>query len=406
MNLILFTNLFPYKKPEPFLVTEFEIAKKYADSIKIFTLYGDPKDSIIGVNESIQCYYPVFTSTNDKIKLLLKGVFNVASAKFHWKEFFKKKIFLSLKKTYWFFVSMLITRAVLSSPSYKKLLKNLKEMNSATLYFYWGDNLCWIIPYLVKHLGDNHKIVMRLHNSDLYEYIKDDYAPLREDIFEISQSICTVSQNGKNYLSNRYPLYASKIYLSKLGVGDYGLNPTINQKEKVVVSVSNLVPLKRVHLIFETLQTMTTEITWHHFGDGPLLSEILNIISKARPGLHIKFHGHVKNNEILNFYKKNPINVFINVSSAEGIPVSIMEAFSFGIPVIATDVGGVSELVNSKTGILLDKDFTTNQLSMAINHLINSEKLIEDDYRKQARLAFIEKVSLTNYDIFYEKFLK
>ncbi|MEG1497600.1 MAG: glycosyltransferase, partial [Clostridiales bacterium] len=71
---------------------------------------------------------------------------------------------------------------------------------------------------------------------------------------------------------------------------------------------------------------------------------------------------------------------------SEGIPVSIMEAISFGIPVIATDVGGVNEIVyNDQNGILLDKDFSDNQLIEAINKFAfmpNDEYL---KYRDNAR---------------------
>lgn len=44
------------------------------------------------------------------------------------------------------------------------------------------------------------------------------------------------------------------------------------------------------------------------------------------------------------------------MSDSEGIPVSIMEAMSFGIPVIARNVGGMSEIVNEENGLLLEND--------------------------------------------------
>ena len=43
------------------------------------------------------------------------------------------------------------------------------------------------------------------------------------------------------------------------------------------------------------------------------------------------------------------IDLFINTSSSEGVPVSIMEALSVGIPIIATDVGGTKEIVTKTT---------------------------------------------------------
>ena len=57
------------------------------------------------------------------------------------------------------------------------------------------------------------------------------------------------------------------------------------------------------------------------------------------------------------FYTSNPVDIFINTSADEGIPVSIMEALSFGIPIIATRVGGVNEIVDDKiNGFLLPSD--------------------------------------------------
>ena len=71
--------------------------------------------------------------------------------------------------------------------------------------------------------------------------------------------------------------------------------------------------------------------------------------------ISVKLLGKVNNNDILNFYSITPVNLFINLSESEGIPVSIMEAISFSIPIIATDVGGVSEIVTEETDCYLIK---------------------------------------------------
>jgi len=59
------------------------------------------------------------------------------------------------------------------------------------------------------------------------------------------------------------------------------------------------------------------------------------------------------------------------VSETEGLPVSMMEAISFGIPILSTDVGGCKEIVTSETGILIKKDFDDNEVA----------KMIEEEYR-------------------------
>ena len=84
--------------------------------------------------------------------------------------------------------------------------------------------------------------------------------------------------------------------------------------------------------------------------------------------------GLIPNTEVVGVYQKHPPSLFINVSESEGIPVSIMEALSCGLPIIATDVGGISEIVDDHVGVLVDKDFVFNDISNAISELINNRK--------------------------------
>lgn len=59
---------------------------------------------------------------------------------------------------------------------------------------------------------------------------------------------------------------------------------------------------------------------------------------------------------VMKYYATHEIDWFMLLSTSEGLPVSILEAMSFGVPVIATDVGGVSEAVDDETGLLLPVD--------------------------------------------------
>ena len=56
--------------------------------------------------------------------------------------------------------------------------------------------------------------------------------------------------------------------------------------------------------------------------------------------------GNVDNAALLEDYITENYYLFVNVSSSEGIPVSIMEASSVGIPCLATDVGGTGEIIS------------------------------------------------------------
>ena len=110
----------------------------------------------------------------------------------------------------------------------------------------------------------------------------------------------------------------------------------------------------------------------------------------------------------MNEYKEKEYHLFINVSSLEGIPVSIMEAISFGIPCIATDVGGNREIVfNGVNGTLVGKDITPNELYKAIESyiLMDEERYLR--YRKDARRIWTEYFDAArNYSSFVDELVK
>lgn len=397
MDLFLFTNFFPYKKSEPFLQNEFVFTKDHFQSITILSLYGDKKDASVKETPTLSLLTPPLNSPSNKKSIFFKGLFNRASFGPHLNDFFLKVIF-SPKKWYYFFISLFITRLTISSEGFKQLINKVNRSEQPLLYFYWSDNLAWLIPYLNKTITNpKAKIIMRSHGSDLFEYVKGNYAPLREAIFESTHHILPVSQAGSDYLIQKYPAHKNKIKTSYLGVFDNGLNPATGNGPLIIVSASNMVALKRIDLIFEILQKANREVIWHHFGSGSLLSELTEIFKNKREKLTIKLHGQVENKELIQFYKSNAVDLFINTSSSEGLPVTIMEALSFGIPVIATNVGGVSELVNDHNGYLIHRDFKPEVVSEYIhNFKFNPLK------RQAARLTFEQKVNAeVNYRNFY-----
>ena len=407
MNLFIFSNFFPYKKAEAFLLNEFEFTKKEASSINLISLYGKHEESLIKEESNLKLLKPIINNSSSKIFLLFKGVFNLAPFNFHLNEFIKTNILLSPQKLYYWFISLFISRAALSSDAYKQLVKLVNASKNPILYFYWGDNLAWTIPYLKKEIKNKDlKIIIRLHGSDLYENLKHNYAPLRSAIFSAADTIVPISEHGYNYIFNKYPKFSFKVFLSRLGVFDNGLNYNIQNlsKEFTIVSVSNVVALKRLNLLFDALQKTQSNITWHHFGDGVLMNDLNNAIKNKRQGLNVILHGYVSNHTLINFYQKQQVDLFVNVSSSEGIPVSIMEALSFGIPVIATDVGGSSELVSDKVGELISSNFSTESLGQNIEKVLNlnSEELLL--LRSNARSIFELKVNAKiNYLLFYNK---
>ncbi|MEM0449104.1 MAG: glycosyltransferase, partial [Methanomassiliicoccales archaeon] len=89
-----------------------------------------------------------------------------------------------------------------------------------------------------------------------------------------------------------------------------------------------------------------------------------------------------------------------NTSLSEGIPVSIMEAHSFGIPAIAPNVGGISEIVNNENGVLMNSNPSATEIAEAII------KIIEDNNKNSIMRANAYKNWKKNFDsaINYKQF--
>jgi glycosyltransferase involved in cell wall biosynthesis len=133
--------------------------------------------------------------------------------------------------------------------------------------------------------------------------------------------------------------------------------------------VSYAKPVKRLDRIIEGLTFMREQrpdlnVQWTHIGDGPLLEALKR--NAAEKGLQVQWLGQQTNRSVFEYYQTNPIDVFLNTSESEGVPVSIMEALSFGVPVVATDVGGTSEIVQNSVGFLLDPNFSNSEFLSAL----------------------------------------
>ncbi|MEW6405229.1 MAG: glycosyltransferase, partial [Chloroflexota bacterium] len=115
------------------------------------------------------------------------------------------------------------------------------------------------------------------------------------------------------------------------------------------------------------------------------------------------FPGYSVKADLMEFYRQSPIDVFMNVSASEGTPVSIMEAASCGIPVIATAVGGNTEIVSERNGILLNPNPLPEEIAQAILRLLDDTQAASNK-RDGSRAVWLERYSAdVNFKYFAER---
>lgn len=373
-KLIYFTNSFPYGIGEQWKSNELEVLVNYFDEITIVPFcYGgnqEPKQ----IPSKIKFTLPLFNDTNSSDKVgILSIIFSKHILQFFW-EFFRKKVFL--RKPH-ILIWLAACKQIILLKNNNQLSQILSSASSnSVLYFFWGRGTCEIIPFVYLN---SKKIIIRLHGYDLYESRSYGYIPFREQLFKKANHIIPVSEDGLKYLQKKYPAFSSKFQLERLGTNDINkLASASNDNIFRIVSCSSLVPIKRVEIMIKCIQYIKFPIQWIHIGDGVLMNNLKQLIKDLKLEDKFLLHGFIKSTEVQEFYANNTLDLFINTSSSEGVPVSIMEAFSVGIPVLATNVGGTSEIVDEKVGWLLSDEITPQELANNISafyHLPEQEKI-------------------------------
>ena len=229
------------------------------------------------------------------------------------------------------------------------------------------------------------QIVSRAHGTDVYEDRHPlSYLPLRRHAVETADQVFVVSEAARQHLQGRYPSHREAFVVAPLGTVDPGFRcPPSSDGVFRIVSCSRLIPQKRIDRLIDALALVPgvrgdTRIEWHHLGGG---EEQLRVKAHAEAALPTSVSwscsGVVSPERVFSYYREHPVDLFVSVSASEGKPVSIMEAQSASIPVLATAVGGVPEMVNDSNGWLLASDPTPEEIASGIQCAIQEHPSTE-----------------------------
>ncbi|MCW3102624.1 MAG: glycosyl transferase group 1 [Bacteroidetes bacterium] len=394
-KICLFTTGYPYgNKVETFIDSETGVMSEMFEKIYIFpAISNDPHVRNIPANAEIIRLDQAWEKHSSRI--LSSNFFLIAQILFS--EFVtapSKKYFLDNVRK---FKNTLVHKLYLAE-QLEAIIKR-EKLEDAVFYSYWLND--WTIMLgMLKRKGVVRSFISRVHGFDLYEdRWPQGIIPFRNFQLKMVDRVFSVSKKGYNYLKNR-KLFPEKIAYSYLGVPDHGLNPFDEHAPFKIVSCSNLMPLKRVHLIVEILRNIDIPVSWVHFGDGKLFEEVKTLASTLPSNVSVEFKGHVSNSEVLEYYGSHSINLFIIASEMEGLPMSLIEACSFGIPLMGTDVDGIPEIVNDTTGILIPKEVDPVKAAALIRDF--REKKNTKAFRAGVREFWKENFyNRNNYQAFY-----
>ncbi len=303
---------------------------------------------------------------------------------------------------------------VFSSPSQKKidvlLIKKLHQIikNDQYRIIHTHDYKSLVHARLAV-IGTGAKIVHHLHGvlnttgaEKIYAKIENFFINFVSAIFVVSRGIrpspFLKPALGMSFIPNGVELPSHKLKQKE----------TTKIKMLIVARVSS----EKNHLlaidVLDVLKRRKVDVFLDVIGDGPMLVEVKERVSMLGLDDSVKFHGFVTNPE--SFYRES--DILIICSKTEGLPMNLLEALSYGVPVVSTPVGEVPEIIeNGHCGYIAEdnsEDFADKlEMLMADKKRfemmrINALNTIRDGYsvHAQADLVFGQyRRILTHYQM-------
>ena len=251
-----------------------------------------------------------------------------------------------------------------------------------------------------------HGIHLKCHSSlmrliyVLYEFFLGGL-----DSFKIlvSESEKDYALKSNIYLGNKYKVIKNgvKNMLRKDYEENNNLtNKNLESKRIKVISVCRFVNQKNIKDTLKIAE-MIKSVDFYIIGDGPLWKEIKDIISEKKIS-NVNLLGE-KENVFGYLYNSD---IYLSTSLYEGLPISILEAMSIGLPILASNVVGNRDTIeNGKSGFLYELD----RLDLAVHYLNKlsrsktlREKLGDSAFCRQ-RNIFSKKFMVNEYMKIYKK---
>lgn len=270
----------------------------------------------------------------------------------------------------------------------------------------------YMAQQILKDQGVKIPFVTTLHGTDITLVGKDpSFEPVINFSINKSNRVTAVSENLKKEtfelfdIKNNIEVIPNFICLKeyKLDNNDYYKKRFAPNNEKVICHVSNFRKVKRIEDVIIAFEGISKEMDVKLLlvGDGPERARLEQISRNSKFSKNIFFLGSLKSTkEVLNIS-----DLFILPSSKESFGLSALEAMACGVPVIASDSGGIPEVISHGKSGLLNSVGDTYQMTKNALKLLSNDSILENFKTNayQQAMKFDIEVILPKYEKLYEQ---
>lgn len=227
-----------------------------------------------------------------------------------------------------------------------------------------------VVAMLARHLG-GPPWTLTVHGPEEFD---PERAGVLSDMVRSATAVVAVSEWAASHVGRSRASAGSRPAVVRLGVDPAHMSaPTPLDPQGPILCVARLDRRKGHHVLLDALaliapQSRTFQVEL--IGDGPIRQELESLVDRRGLAKLVRFGGWQSQDELIS--RLDACRFLVMPSLAEGLPVALMEAFARARPVIATDVGGIGELVAHRANGLLVSAGDTVELSKAILELASA----------------------------------
>ena len=272
-----------------------------------------------------------------------------------------------------------------------ELIRSRRKLRHAIVYLPEPGPMLTMMLLQFFHTFRPNRLVLTFHGSEILKFAR---RPLRRwlarQLVRRATRVSTLSTYTQQLLLSHFPEAAEKIYLTPGALrSDFAVvppKPESRHEKIVVLTVGRLHPRKGQLLTLQALQMLPPDVRgrieyWIVGGQSKGTYEAtLRATAAAQPDLIVRFFGNLPDDELATVYEGADIFAMTSVNldrSIEGFGLVYLEAAAHGLPVVAHDVGGVSEAVADGVTGLLVPPHRPVQLAAAFEKLIHDRELRE-----------------------------
>lgn len=238
----------------------------------------------------------------------------------------------------------------------------------------------WLIPQGVVQSFFRKPYVLTGHGGDILELNKFPINILKGRALKKADAVSVVSPKLKDYIDQQY--HIDNIYVQSMGcnIDTFSIENKVENYfdqgyKKAILYVGRFVKIKGIEFLIDAMETIDAKLIL--VGDGPDRERLEQRASKLKD--KITFWGARPHSELATIYASSDIFVLPSITLeggvTEGTPTVIAEAMASGLPIIATNTGGIPDIIeNGKNGFIIAEK-SSDAIREKIDLLIHNEVL-------------------------------